>query len=296
MKKVLITGISGFLGWHCAQKFLEQGYDVSGVDVIVPKNQNEINFRQSEVTFENLKIFDKIFDYIIHCAGGSTVGASIKSPYEEYEKTVSTTMAILEYIRLYSHKTKLIYPSSAAVYGNSYDRAIKEDDVILPYSPYGSYKYIVEELCRSYYKNFNVNSNIIRFFSIYGEGLQKQILFDACKKFKVSDNPEFFGTGEETRDWLYITDAVELIYQIAINTDGFCILNGGSGQGTKIKDVIQILAKNLNKQNIWYFNNKVKEGDPKCYIADISTAKKIGWSPNVDLETGIAKYVKWFKN
>lgn len=297
MKKVLITGISGFLGSNTAKLFSEKDFEVFGVDICDYKFERPVKFYKTDISSEKLKELNTEFDYIIHCAGGSTVGQSINDPLCEFHKTVNTTAEVLEYMRKYNKNAKLIYPSSAAVYGNSYSDPIKESFELNPISPYGFYKKMTEDLCDLYYKNFGVKSNIIRFFSIYGEELKKQLLWDVCNKFYLQvGNIEFFGTGEEVRDWIYIQDAVELIYKTALNADDFGIINGGTGEGIKVKKIIKSVSEKLNNKLDFSFNNQMREGDPKCFIANTEKQNSVGWKQTYAIEQGIENYVRWFKS
>jgi UDP-glucose 4-epimerase len=210
--------------------------------------------------------------------------------------TVNTTLAVLEYIRLHNHSTTLLYPSSTAVYGDKEDYPIAEDELLTPVSPYGYHKAIVESLCKNYSSNYNLKIAIIRFFSLYGEGLTKQLLWDSCNKLISSDkNVEFYGTGSETRDFIHIKDATSLIYAILTgSTSNFDIYNGGSGCKSTIKDIINMLAKELNTSKAITFNGNQKIGDPKHYHADITKSLLLSWKPTINLKDGIKQYINSF--
>jgi len=164
--------------------------------------------------------------------------------------------------------------------GQKEDAPIKESDFLAPVSPYGLHKKIVEELCEEYSKKYNINISIARLFSVYGEGLQKQLLWDACKKiYNSKGNIVFFGTGLEKRDWIHVSDIAELFLILAQSENKFEIVNGGSGIGVTIKDVITKLLIAFQKNKEIIFNSISKEGDPKFYTADIEKVKNIGWNP-----------------
>ncbi|MBB6127043.1 NAD-dependent epimerase/dehydratase family protein [Mucilaginibacter lappiensis] len=302
MEKVLVTGAYGFLGRYTAKAFSEAGYHVSGIGH-GKWHKYEYNlwgiedWHESTITFEALINLNKSFDIIVHCGGSGSVAFSYQNPYEDFQKSVQSTLALLEYIRLQGRPCHFIYPSSPAVQGDLGDKQIKENDPSNPVSPYGFHKKAAEELCFSYNKSFGLKVSIIRYFSIYGVGLQKQLLWDACMKIKNAANEiALFGTGEETRDWLYVKDAALLILAIAINEKkSISIINGGSGIKTTVNDTIQLLIKLYNKKVAISFNQKVKAGDPRFYHADISVAKELGWEPQVGLEEGILQYVNYFK-
>lgn len=294
-KKVLITGIKGFIGSNCAKYFEQKGYEVFGIDIVGEKTPT---FLQGEVDLNNLKSFNQKFDVIIHLAGSGTVGLAQKCPELEYTKTVGSTNHILEYIKNYNSGAKLIYASSAAVYGDLYSEPIKEYYNVNPISNYGQHKVEAENLCRNYHKNFGLDINIIRFFSIYGEGLKKQLLWDFSNRIMESIHEKSlhcFGTGEETRDFIHISDALLLIELLINKGDKFQILNGATGVETNVVDVLTLLSNELNFTGKLVFDNIIKEGDPKSLIANIDKAKELGFSPKIDWIEGMKRYVNWFR-
>lgn len=299
--KVLITGAFGFFGRNIAFQFKKSGFEVVGMG---HGKWHSDEFRkwgidqwfETTITIQALSNININFDIIIHCAGSGSVGFSYDKPFEDFQKSVDSTLALLEYIRLQNPKCKFIYPSSPAVQGNIGDIPIEERMNALPISPYGFHKKIAEDLCLSYYKNFHISISVIRFFSIYGPGLQKQFLWDACQKIHQYDEVIFFGTGNETRDWIHVTDATSLILAVSKNFDGYHVINGGSGAATKIKDVVFLLSECMNKNVKVSFNGQAKVGDPKYFLADTTKAFSIGWMPNIKIEDGIKEYVGYFSS
>ena len=302
MKTVIVTGAYGFLGRNTTLNFKKKGFDVYACGH-GQWHGNELNewgidtWLEGDINLELLQAFNIQPDVIVHCAGSGSVGFSLSDPAADFHKTVSGTLDVLDFIRIVSPKTKLIYPSSAAVYGEHTNKPISIHSSLKPVSPYGVHKKIAEELCLSYYNNFGVSSSIIRFFSIYGEGLKKQLLWDACNKLINKKNTaEFWGTGDETRDWIHVSDAAQLIYKNAISSQKFLVMNGGSGVKYSINDTIVLLSKKLDlESNFFKFNNVVRKGDPRFYHADMTEANQLNWFPKVSLVEGIHNYVKWFK-
>jgi UDP-glucose 4-epimerase len=168
--------------------------------------------------------------------------------------------------------------------------------VSAPVSPYGFHKKIAEEICLSYHNNFNIDVGIVRYFSIYGNGLQKQLLWDACKKIYKLDKVVFFGTGKETRDWIHVSDAVSLLYDFSLKLEGYEVINGGSGIETSINEIIRMLNESMEKPANVEFNGVVKEGDPLHFWADIAKSASLGWKPVITIEDGINEYVQYFKS
>jgi len=298
---ILITGAYGFLGRYVAKEFKKQGNDVSGIghgkwDLEEYTKWGLDIWYESTITLEALLSINKKFDVIVHCGGSGSVGFSWENPYEDFQKSVQGTLAILEYIRLQNPKCKFIYPSSPAAQGNLGKVQILENMIATPISPYGFHKKIAEELCLSYHQNFNLDIGVIRYFSIYGNGLRKQLLWDACNKINESNEVIFFGTGSETRDWIHVSDAASLLYQFSTKLEGYEVINGGSGIETPIYEIIRFLCEYMKKPVLAKFNGIVKEGDPKHFWADMNKANTFGWKPEITLVEGLKEYVNFFKS
>lgn len=298
--KMLVTGAYGFLGRHTAKYFKALGYEVYalGHGFWRQFEQGEWgvdHWLQGEVTLTNLLKLDIKFDLIIHCGGGGSVAFSMYEPMKDFQRSVQSTLAVLEYMRLHNSDAKLIYPSSPAVQGVHADMPIKEDDNCKPVSPYGVHKKISEDLCLSYIDNFSLNVKIIRFFSIYGDYLKKQLLWDAANKLMDDSKPAiFWGTGSETRDWIHVDDAVSLIAIVSKKSNIPRIINGGTGKKYTINETLKILRHALGTDKHFTFNLKVRDGDPKYYWSDITKATAIGWEQSVTFNDGVRRYAKWF--
>lgn len=298
---VLITGGFGFLGRATAREFKSRGFRVIGIGhgLRAGNESRSLGFDEwlaADVTMSSLLTIRERFDIVMHCAGNGSVQYAQANPLQDFGKTILATVDLLEYIRLKQPDTLLIYPSSAGVYGAKDDCPIKESDCPNPISTYGHHKKIVEELCENYSGSYGLRIALIRFFSIYGPGLTKQLLWDASLKLS-SEKTEaiFWGTGEETRDWINIADATNLILKISENKDRFSIYNGASGNRVTVKSVLEMLRDELGSEATVKFNGAVREGDPRFYHADITKPRNLGWEPTGSLAEGIARYVEWFK-
>ena len=154
---------------------------------------------------------------------------------------------------------------------------------------------MAERLCGLYRKNFSLKISIIRFFSIYGEGLRKQLLWDASNKLCSKEGKaEFWGDGKDIRDWIHVTDACSLIFKVAAMDEMLPVLNGGSGTGHPVSEILQQLKNHLGSNQEIHFKGEQKAGDPSYYVADLSEAQSLGWKPEVSLDDGLSRYAKWF--
>jgi UDP-glucose 4-epimerase len=300
-KQVIVTGAFGFLGRHVAKVFSDNGFSVTGLGHGTWIRNDWQNWGLSEwhscnITLDNISMYVQQPDVIIHCAGSGSVGYSMTHPMQDFERTVSTTITILEFLRLHSPKTSFVYPSSAAVYGIAEKLPIAESESLNPISPYGVHKKIVEEICQLYANHFAVPVAIARFFSLYGPPLRKQLLWDTCRKITNNDLT-FYGTGKEIRDWIQVTDAARLLLTLSSHASTHMpIVNGGSGIGTPVSEIINRIIKTMDKPAVPIFSQHPKAGDPMGYIADIRKASRYDWKPEIPLETGIDEYVQWFQS
>jgi UDP-glucose 4-epimerase len=301
-KYVVVTGAYGFLGRHVARFFSENGYMVTGLGHGTWSHSEWQRWGLSEwhscnITIDSLNAYvQQQPDVIVHCAGSGSVAGSLTHPMQDFERTVLTTLNLLEYLRLHSPTTALIYPSSAAVYGNAESLPILESFPRLPISPYGVHKMITEDLIRSYARQFSIPAAIVRYFSLYGSGLKKQLLWDTCRKIDKGDF-EFYGTGNEIRDWLHIKDAVSLIFFLSYqDLQKPLIVNGGSGKGTTTQVIIKTILQKMNLSITPHFSGIPRPGDPLGYIADVTSTRKLGWKSNITIESGIDEYVQWYSS
>lgn len=291
---ILITGALGFLGRHTARKFKSLNNNIYGLgrgkaSVKFLKNWGIDFWYESDINLKSIRNINISFDLIVHCGGGSSVGYSNNYPIQDFDNSVYTTLCLLEYISKFDTNCKFIYPSSPSVLGNFSKRNIKPNKEFKPISSYGFNKQLAEEMCFFYNREYGIQVGIIRFFSIYGNDLKKQLLWDACNKIKIN-SAIFFGSGNETRDWIHVKDAVDLIEIFSRKFKGLKIINGGTGIATKISSVIEMINSQFTNNIKIKFNNQIKRGDPTHYCADISSALNFGWVPKVKIEDGIKDY------
>ncbi len=300
-KRAVVTGAYGFIGRHVARQMAKEGWRVIGLGHGSWMRDEWhawgiAEWHSADITPESLVTYAGEPDVIVHCAGSGSVGFSMTHPYQDFQRTVSTTLAVLEYARLYAPRARIVYPSSAGVYGAVQKLPIGETDPLSPASPYGVNKRITENLCESYAKHFGIAVAVVRLFSVYGVGLRKQLLWDASQKIMRGENI-FFGTGEEIRDWLHIEDAASLLIAAAGQASAQCPnVNGGSGVGVSVREILTDLFACFERADTPIFSGTARSGDPQGYTADISLARQWGWQPEMLLHKGLRQYADWFKS
>lgn len=299
-KKVLITGASGFIGSKLLEKFKHEGYDITGWDRIdtniygVAVVNVQMNNKDSIV--DALRKFNP--DIIIHCAGSADVGKSVANPEMDYDGNVTLTHNLLFAMHKCGlEKKRFVFLSSAGVYGNPISLPITEDMPVKPLSPYALHKVMCEDMCCYFKNNYGADIKIARIFSAYGAGLKKQIFWDMYNKVANTGKLNMFGTGNESRDYIHVTDVVKSIYLLATEDSEFDVFNVANGEETTIRSVTEYFAKysNLPDEKI-HFNGVVREGDPLNWKADIQRISSLGYEKSVSIEDGIKDYTEWCKN
>jgi UDP-glucose 4-epimerase len=303
---VWITGANGFIGRHLIRELAEAGQAVHGIGhgAFPEADRHRLGLQawvNGEIDAANLNTLAAAHGLpstVFHLAGGSSVGLSIETPLEDFSRTVTSTARLLEWVRNAAPDCSLVVASSAAVYGTDHAGPIPEDASLAPVSPYGHHKLMMEQLCRSYALSFGLRSVIVRLFSVYGAGLRKQLLWDACSRLSRSGAAlTLGGTGDEIRDWTDVRDVVRLLARLAaLPADGNCrIVNGGSGRASRVADIAGMLVANFGHKAGVTFSGVARRGDPDSLLADDGVLRRLGFEWRIPVERGITDYVTWFK-
>ena len=300
MRTILVTGASGFIGRHVSQAAAMQGNEVIGLGhgdwtEETWRHWGLTAWHELDVTLASLVAHAGQPDVIVHCAGSSSVGFSIENPAQDFERTVGTTLKVLEYMRTCAPETALVYPSSGAVYGRAAELPITEETPRAPISPYGVHKKIAEDLCRSYSASFGLRVAIVRTFSAYGVELRKQLLWDACRKALLGDC-RFGGTGSETRDWVHVEDVARLLLIAGDHADiSASTVNCATGQEVAVESILAVLFQALGTSLRPDFTGIARSGDPERVAGDPSHAMAWGWAPQRPWQEAVREYARWFR-
>ena len=329
-KRILITGGAGFMGTNTAIYFYKKNWKIyiiddcsrSGTKSNLNNLKKKIKYNFYKINVSNYKKVSKIISIIkpnmlLHCAGQVAVTKSIQNPKKDFDSNVIGTFNVLESVRLYSNKTKLIYISTNKVYGNinknlfsnkkryfskKTNKTIDENYPLDFYSPYGCSKGSADQYVRDYSRIYKLNTIVLRLSCVYGImqfGIEDHgwiswlsIVSYFNKTIKI------FGNGKQVRDVLFIDDLVNLFYKIyKIKKLKHNIYNVGGGikNSLSIIELKDELEKILNKK-IKYKKFNWRQGDQKIYISNIERIKKdTGWYPKTKFSQGLNKLIKWIK-
>ena len=308
MAHIWITGARGFIGQHLARSLAQQGHTVIGLghggwpdaEATSVGIARWLNGDISASNLHALGVTHGLPETVFHLAGGSSVGAAVANPREDFVRTVATTVELLEWMRQESPETRLVAVSSAAVYGAGHQGPIAETAMLRPYSPYGHHKLMMESLCRSYGATYGLRSGVARLFSVYGAGLRKQLLWDMCSKLESdNDTVQLGGSGAELRDWTDVRDVVRALGHLATlagaDTPTF---NVGSGVATSVRQIAELVMAGWGSSaaaRALAFSGQSRAGDPFSLQADPARLDALGFGWQVPVVQGLADYVHWFK-
>ena len=309
--KLLVTGCCGFIGSHLSEKLLEMKYEVVGIDCytdyyskeLKEKNlsqameNNKFIFLEKNLLDCNLKDLLKDVDYIFHEAAQAGVRYSWGQNFDTYTKNnILATQKLLDACR-YSKVKKIIYASSSSVYGDILLLPMKETAIVRPVSPYGVSKLATEHLCYLYYKNYQVPSVVLRYFTVYGpRGRPDMAPFKFTKKIDSNKIIEVYGDGTSQRDYTYVSDIVAGVLAALDANKEFEIFNLGGNKPIELNKFISLIEDNLGKKAIKK-NIEKQQGDVDITFADLTKSRIIlNYNPKISIEEGIKNLIMWYRN
>ena len=299
MKNVLITGAAGFLGRHIAREFAAAGDAVFGVDVVPQENAG----LAPNVEYTRLALPSSAFaellrrakpDAVVHCAGRASVANSLSEPAADFRDGTVLTFEVLEAMRIAAPRSRFLFLSSAAVYGNPVALPVTEDQACAPLSPYGWHKRQSELVCEEFARIYALPATVVRIFSAYGPGLRRQVIWDICRQALAESALHLHGTGSESRDFIHAADVARALHCVVKNAP--CtgeIYNLASGVETTIAALAEKILRQLGRDIPVRFDGAQTPGDPVNWRADISRIRALGFEPRLTLEKGLESIVAW---
>ncbi|KIE04927.1 Uncharacterized protein NF27_EY00230 [Candidatus Jidaibacter acanthamoeba] len=313
--KILVTGCSGFIGFHVAKYLLEQGFSVVGIDNMNKYYSKQLkesrtkllnrhkNFKFYEEDICNYGFLTKLakkheFRDIIHLAAQPGVRYSIENPFEYERSNVQGHLNILELCRNIKNFNKLVYASSSSVYGNNKKLPFStQDRTDEPISLYAATKKSNEMMSYTYAHLYGINAIGLRFFTVYGSyGRPDMAPFKFTKNIFEEKPIDVYNMGNMKRDFTYINDIVYgVMGALKSNFIGHKVYNLGNSKAEDLKEFIRVIEECVGKKAIINYQ-PMQPGDVEETFADISDAKQdLGFIPAIDIYTGIPLFVDWYK-
>ena len=308
--RCLVTGVAGFIGSHLAEALLKQGHQVTGIDCFTDyyskelkkinltnlKQNKNFNFKEADLFDLDLPLILKQTDWVFHLAAQAGVRASWGKNFEIYtQNNILATQKLLEA----SKDAKLkgfIYASSSSVYGDIHTLPTPEMVYLQPVSPYGVTKLAGEHLCYLYHKNFGIPTVALRYFTVYGPRQRPDMAFHRFLKAALLGEPiEIYGDGEQTRDFTYISDIINVHLTVMDHFHPGEVFNIGGGTQTSLKTALALISE-ITGHEIKIIYKSRQKGDVRHTAADITKAKNIlGYKPQVGLSDGLEAEWKWIQ-
>jgi nucleoside-diphosphate-sugar epimerase len=308
-KQILVTGGAGFIGSHLVEELLKRNYFVKILDNfstgklenLAHLDQNKIQIIKGDVShFEEIFEAAQNVEAIYHEAALVSVPLSIQNPQLNFQINSLGSFNVFETARRLNI-SKVIYASSAAVYGTNQNLPLKETELCEPLSPYALEKHYTEQLAHLYFHLYGISSVGLRYFNVYGErqdptspysGVISIFVDKLLKDQKIT----IFGDGEQTRDFIYVKDIVQAnILALQYSEKSAQVFNVGTQTSITINKLLFVLQTQLKTSIIPTYQPN-RSGDIKDSCANNSKLKEIlQWSPQFSIEEGFAYYLTWQK-
>jgi UDP-glucose 4-epimerase len=294
--RLLITGISGFIGGSVGRYAAQAGHVVKGTGRRKQAGKEWMGLYTPLTDVEDLAelIGDFLPDVLLHAAGTASVGASIADPLEDFRGSVQTCADVLDAVRRSGNKPLVVIPSSAAVYGNPVSLPVTENACIQPISPYGFHKAACELLAREYAECFGLKIMICRFFSVYGAAQRRLLVWELYRQLAGPEDIAWLdGTGNETRDFLYIEDLVAALLGLMKKPqsadDQPIVVNVASGTETGVLTLAGMIRDLVAPGKEIRCRGNVRKNDPMSWRANTDHLQILvpSWRPHA-LAEGLA--------
>ncbi|CAO3439953.1 NAD-dependent epimerase/dehydratase family protein [Azospirillum doebereinerae] len=304
-RKAWITGASGFFGGMMVRMLARTGWRVTAfarhpVQALALGAHHAVG---GDITLAGTLSTLREHgcpDLVFHAAGGSHVGRADANPVEDFRRTVHSTSELLHGLGIGGAvDAHIVYPSSAAIYGVQPPGPIAVATAPKPVSHYGWHKLEAELQCQQAAERYELSITVVRFFSLYGNGLRKQLFWELAERLrKGAGCLDLMGTGEETRDYLHIDDAIALVLALPRPSPGvLAFMNGGSATATTIAAAVATFQKALGTAVPVAFTGVAHPYDPRHLCADMTGMDIIGAQriKPQPLEAGLLGYANWLR-
>jgi len=278
-KNVIVTGGAGFIPSHIVDNLVNRGAKVTVIDNLsegkienLNDSINHIEFIEGDIC--NRKLLEKIVKnayMIYHFAGNANVPRSVDDPEYDFRNNIQGSFFLLESLRKFNNKCKVVFASTAGVYGPPRNIPMNENDPVNPISPYGASKLSCEKIGLSYDHCFGIRFLPVRIFNSFGPRQPRYVIYDLIKKLKKNNKKlTVLGTGDEIRDYTYVGNTAEMIIELSKLKNIYSKpVNICSSLPIKIKDLVNIILDVLNLKNTTIdFTGQSWPGDIKVLLGD----------------------------
>jgi UDP-glucose 4-epimerase len=303
---VLVTGGAGFIGSHTVDSLLTEGKEVWVLDNLSAgtlqnlrtwRKSSRFHFRKNTILQHKVvNSLDKKVDAIVHLAAVVSPYLSVKKPEVVNEVNVTGTLNVLR-AAIKCKVQKVVFASSSSVYGNQTVLPISEDNQLHPVTPYGVSKLSGEKYAGAYYRTYGLSTVSLRYFNVYGERQSANpysgVIAIFAKHLAHDARPTIHGDGEQTRDFVHVSDVVKANLQSLRTERGLGeAFNVGTGLATTINQLYSALAELYGKTEIVPVHADTRPGDIKeSYANMVRTRSVLGFEPTIGLNQGLQSLI-----
>ena len=308
--RVLVTGGAGFIGSHLVDALMDAGHEVRVLDNLSSGSRYNLQKLPSEfiegdvADFEVVKMSVEGCDLIFHQAALVSVPKSIENPALNHDTNVTGTFNVFEAARL-ANVPRIVYASSAAVYGNAPKLQKSESDHVAPMTPYAMAKYNSELLAAVYAQMYDIQSIGLRYMNVFGPRQDPTspysgVLSIFCQRALAGEGVTIYGDGEQTRDFVYVQDVVRANLlgsaHLANCNARADVFNVGGGMQISLNQIIEMLSE-IRDYPIEVTYQPARKGDIKHSVADIQHIQKtLGFMPKTAVIDGLKQTLNWYQS
>jgi len=310
--RVLVTGGAGFIGSHLVDRLLEMGNTVvvyDNFDDFYPGKKSNIQHNLENSRFKLVQ--DDILNYealvsvmkgvnvVFHEAAQCGVRYCIMNPLKANSVNVAGTLNVL-WAAKQAKVRNIVFASSSGIFGEPHYVPMDEKHPTNPNSPYGVSKLAAEHYCLVFNRVYGLNVACLRYFSVYGpRGRPDQVIYKFVSAISRNERPVIFGDGTQTRDFTFVSDAVDATVAAAERSDvAGEVFNIGYGREFRVNEVFDKVVNEMGRKGqVQPIYKETYKGEfPRTFADNAKARRVLGWKPKVGLDRGLSIFVKWFKD
>lgn len=313
MKKILVTGGTGFIGSHLVEMCLKKNFNVTCFDRYNPNYylnnlENSAYKKNINFIFGDVRDFDSVnkaikgHDYVFHLAALGSIPYSYYSPLAYIKTNVEGTYNVLESCRINKIK-EVVTTSTSEVYGTAQKVPISENHPLVGQSPYAASKIAADQLSISYYRSYNYNVKIIRPFNVYGPRQSMRAIIPTIINQGLYNKTKniLLGNIDTKRDFTFVSDLCEAYFKLlSIKRKFGQPFNIGTGKDYYIKEIVKMITSNLNSNlGIQIQKNRKRPKNSEVYrlVCDSKNFQSLTkWKPKISINEGLKKTIDWYKS
>jgi len=304
-KNILITGGLGFIGSHISNMLMEDNHIIivdnlstGNINNLINPNHDNLEIIKKDICEIDWNDILTDIDYIFHLAAMASVPLSIDAPIKCNEVNLNATVKLLD-SAVKNNVQKIVFSSSAAVYGQNKNMPLKETEPLMPTSPYAASKASCEIYLKSFYESYGLNYTVLRYFNVFGPKQDKNsdyaaVIPNFISAFLSGKSPKIYGDGNQTRDFIYVEDVANANI-LACKSKYNGVVNIASGEKISINQLFEVIKNNLGSELEAEYLPK-RPGDIQHSLASTKNMSKIGFKVDSSkFKNHLIETIEWFK-